>query len=376
MDSSAGSAALQSTVAGTGGFWPLLRQSLSAHGLFFALIAVYYAGFLTLLQLRPDLEPSNFLIMAVGFTAFSIPIMFIGLLFTRFYHLARHVKPERPVAALVADMKHYLSDHRRLAHGLPMVLVMILFMYVFVELKAKIPGLNPYTWDPALADFEAWLHFGRQPWEILQPVFGHPVVTFLINVNYNAWFAVMWIVWVYFAFAERASETRTRFFLTFFVAWIIGGGLMAIYFSSVGPCYYGRLGLTPDIFAPQMAYLRGVNETFPIWAIQVQDLLWDGFNGQSSIDGISAFPSMHNGTALLFALAGFRIGRTAGWLLTTHAVLIFIGSVHLAWHYAVDSYAAWLLTLALWYGLAPVTRWWHGTAAQQDFARSLDATSP
>ena len=373
MDSSAGTAMLQPGAAAERRFWPLLRQSISAHGLFFAIIAVYYAGFLTLMRLRPDLEPSNFLIMAAGFTAFSIPIMFIGLLFTRFYHLVRYVKPERPIPALIADMKQYLADRRRLAHGLPMVLVMILFMYVFVELKAKIPGINPYSWDAAIAGFEAKLHFGLQPWQILQPVLGHPIITFLINVNYNAWFAVMWIVWVYFAFSERTSETRTRFFLTFFIAWIIGGGLMAIYFSSAGPCYYGRIGLSPDPFAGLMIYLRGVNETYPIWAIQVQDLLWDGYSGQSSIDGISALPSMHNGTALLFALAGFRIGRTAGWLLTAHAVLIFIGSVHLAWHYAVDSYLAWILTLALWYGLAPVTRWWHGRPVQQAFARALEA---
>ena len=121
-----------------------------------------------------------------------------------------------------------------------------------------------------------------------------------------------------------------------------------------------------------MTYLRGVDETYPIWAVQVQDMLWDGFNGQSSIEGISAMPSMHNGTALLFALAGFRISRMAGWLLTAHAVFIFIGSVHLAWHYAIDSYVAWALTLVLWYGLAPVTRWWHLRAVQQDFALALE----
>ena len=372
MDMPAGTAALQTSAVGGRRFWPLLRQSVSAHGLFFALIALYYAGFLLLLRLRPDLEPTNFLFKALGFTAFSLPVMFVGLLFTRFYHIARYVKPERPLAALTADMKQYLSNRRRMANGLPMVLIMVLFMYVFVELKANIPLLNPYSWDPALAALEAKIHFGLQPWQILQPIFGYPLITFLINVNYNAWFAVMWVVWVYFAFADTPSETRTRFFLTFFLAWIIGGGVMAIYFSSVGPCYYGRLGLTPDPFADMMTYLRGVNETYPVWAIQVQDLLWDGFNGQSSIDGISAMPSMHNGTALLFALAGFRISRTAGWLLVAHAAFIFIGSVHLAWHYAIDSYVAWALTLALWFGLAPVTRWWHASTVQQDFAQALE----
>ncbi len=368
----AATAAVTARAVHATGFRSLLRKSISAHGLFFAVIALYYASFLTLLRVRPDVQPSNFLIMALGFAAFSVPVMFIGLLFTRFYHIARYVKPERPIPALIADMKHYLSDRRRMAHGLPMVVIMVLFMYVFVQLKANIPVLNPYSWDPAMAALEAKIHFGLQPWQILQPIFGYAPVTFLINVNYNAWFAVMWVVWVYFAFADKADETRTRFFLTFFLAWIIGGGIMAIYFSSVGPCFFGRLGLSPDPYAGLMTYLRGVDETYPIWAVQVQDMLWDGFNGQSSIEGISAMPSMHNGTALLFALAGFRISRMAGWLLTAHAVFIFIGSVHLAWHYAIDSYVAWALTLVLWYGLAPVTRWWHSRAVQQDFALALE----
>ena len=362
--------------AGTGRksrFWPLLRQSLNAHGIFFAVIAIYYAGFLILLQARPDLEPSNFLLMAIGFCAFSLPVMLIGLLFTRFYHIATVVKPERPIPALLHDLKSYLTDRRRLAQGLPMVLIMVLFMYVFVELKSNIPRLNPYSWDPTFVAWDAALHFGRQPWEWLQPVFGHALITFLINLNYNAWFAVMWVVWVYFAFSDQTSETRTRFFLTFFVTWIIGGGLLAILFSSVGPCFYGLMGYAPDPFAPQMAYLREVNEIYPLWAVRVQDILWAGYQGQSTIDGISAMPSMHNGTALLFALAGFRVSRPIGWALSLHAAFIFIGSIHLAWHYAVDSYLAWAVTLVLWFGLAPVTRWWHGRSAQRSFDAAMNA---
>ena len=38
------------------------------------------------------------------------------------------------------------------------------------------------------------------------------------------------------------------------------------------------------------------------------------------------------------------------FLLSAFALMIFLGSVHLAWHYAADSYIAWALTLALWFG--------------------------
>jgi hypothetical protein len=84
---------------------------------------------------------------------------------------------------------------------------------------------------------------------------------------------------------------------------------------------------------------------------------------------------MHNGTALLFALAGFKVNRTMGWLLAGHAALIFIGSVHLAWHYAVDSYAAWALILLLWWMMGPVARWWHGTRAQRELDAALGGSA-
>ena len=157
--------------------------------------------------------------------------------------------------------------------------------------------------------------------------------------------------------------------------WILIGGILAIVFSSAGPCFYGRLGLTPDPYADLMAYLRGVNEMLPIWAIPVQDVLWQGHVAKSAIDGISAMPSMHNGSALLFALAGYQVSRFAGHLLSAHAILIFIGSVHLGWHYAVDSYLAWALTLVIWFAMAPVARWWHSKAAQGDFDRMLAAAA-
>ena len=353
------------------GFFRLLRLSISSHSIYLALIALYYAAFLTIYRLRPEIAPSNFWDVALGFTIFLLPMMIFGLAIMRLYHVAVHIKPERPLPALIRDIGAYLSNPVRLAHGLPMVLIMVMFMYVFVELKASIPILNPYSWDQALDHADRVLHFGTHPWQWLQPILGYAPLTFVINVNYSIWFAVMWIVWVYFAFLETDSIIRTRFFLTFFTAWIVGGGLMAIWFSSMGPCFYGRIGLTPDPYAGLMDYLRQANEVVPIWAVAVQDLLWQGYNGDQLIEGISAMPSMHNGTALLFVLAAYPVNRLMGWILAIHGALIFIGSIVLAWHYAIDGYAAAALVLVLWWLMGPVSRWWHGRAAHTEFAEAI-----
>jgi hypothetical protein len=355
-------------------FLSLLRKSISAHAIFVAIVGAYFTAFCILLRLRPDLPVTEILLASAGFliiTAFFIPQ---SVLIIRFYHIARHVKPERPIPALLKDVKQYFGNKKRLANGIPIILTMMICMYVFSNIKSSIPMLNPYSWDVYFADLDKVLHFGRQPWEWLQPLLGYPPITFLLNINYNLWFLVTWLVWVYFAFLDGPSELRTRFFVSFFALWIVVGSLLAVGFSSVGPCFYDRLGLSPDPFAGLMAYLRSANEVLPIWAIPLQDELWQGYLDQSVlIKGISAMPSMHNGSALLYVLAGYQVSRFAGRVLALHCFLVFIGSIQLGWHYAVDSYLAWALTLVIWFAVLPIARWWHNTAAQGDFDRALAA---
>ncbi|HUQ38477.1 MAG TPA: phosphatase PAP2 family protein [Aestuariivirga sp.] len=374
MEMPAAAAVLRTDTLPENGLFSLLRQSISAHAIFIIIVVAYNASFLVLLRLRPDIVPTSFLLATVGFIALSMVFIFLCVFIMRFYHIARYVKPERPLPALVKDIKQFLTNKNRLTNGIPMVLIMMCFMYVFANVKAAIPILNPLSWDTYFSELDAALHFGTLPWLWLQPLLGYAPITFLININYNLWFLVTWMMWVHFAFADRPSELRTRFFLSFFALWIIVGSLLAIAFSSAGPCFYGRLGFTPDPYADLMTYLRGVNETYVIWAIPLQDELWQGYvDPDLVLKGISAMPSMHNGSALLFALAGYQVSRFAGHLLSAHAILIFIGSIHLGWHYAVDSYLAWALTLVIWFAVAPVSRWWHSTAAQGNFDRALAA---
>jgi hypothetical protein len=75
--------------------------------------------------------------------------------------------------------------------------------------------------------------------------------------------------------------------------------------------------------------------------------------------GMSAMPSLHVGLAVLFALVGWAHRRSLGIVLAIFAALVLIGSVHLAWHYAVDGYVAALVVILLW----PMSGW---LAARQD----------
>jgi hypothetical protein len=106
-----------------------------------------------------------------------------------------------------------------------------------------------------------------------------------------------------------------------------------------------------DPFQPLMAYLNEANEITPIYALHTQDLLWESYLGaEGMIKGISAMPSIHVGMCVLLALLAFAGGkRRLGWFFAALTATIFLGSIELGWHYAVDGYAGAVVALATWF---------------------------
>jgi hypothetical protein len=348
-------------------FLALLRDSMLAHGPFWMVFAVYYFAYSVLHMLRPDLRKAHvvsgaidLMVSAAQLALLCVALTFLGWLSVWLVTSIRNGQHERPLEALLHSVRQFAATMpQRVANGLPIMLIMAAVLFMTSDIQGKTLAINPETWDGYFAALEAKLHFGYQPWELLQPLLGTPAASFVLSLNYSIWFLALWTFFVYFAFTTAPTLLRTRFFLTFIVTWVFAGNLLALIFSSGGPCYFSRLGLTPDSFAGLMDYLRQANDVYPIWALSIQDLLWDGHINNVPLSMISAMPSLHNAAALLFVLAGYQISRPIGHLLTLHAVLIFLGSVHLGWHYAVDSYVSWPIVLGVWWASKPVAAWWH-----------------
>jgi hypothetical protein len=272
---------------------------------------------------------------------------FFMLLADVIWALIRH-RPDKPT--------HFLSHryfgsglYKRWIAGAPMLAALIVFLPFFSAMKSLIPYFHPYALDATLIAWDRTLFFGHDAWQVLQPVIGYPIVTFAISNCYQGWILLIYAGCLYIGFYPVDRKMRRAFFMTFFLCWSVLGSVLATALSSVGPCFVGPILGNPH-FAPLMAYLRSVNETYPILALPVQNLLLNGYRHASHGlgSGITAMPSMHVSDAFLYYLAMRHVSRTAKWLFLAFFLVILVGSVHLGYHYALDGIVSIVATTALW----------------------------
>lgn len=222
------------------------------------------------------------------------------------------------------------------------------FLDAFGWVKSRIPQINPYPWDSWFARMDASLHFGRQPWEWTAYLFDTERSVRFLDWAYGPGFAAVMLAFLFWtALAERDPIRRMQGLLTYVGIWIVLGCVLAIAFASVGPCYYGFWVDGVDPFAPLLADLQTYHARKPLIAVASQGFLWAGFKAQTVPLGVSAMPSVHVAIGAWVAL-GLRRTRLAifGFVFLG---LVLIGSVRLAWHYAIDGYVSIVLAAGLWY---------------------------
>jgi hypothetical protein len=349
---------------------PALRRSVREHALFIALIAVYVLAELYLPAMLGVATP-----FAPGFS-YNFFASMSGLILAvptclYIFYVMIFVRPARLTTALAGDLRRFASIER-VSHALPVFLLFPFFGSASSYFRVYIPSFEPFNWDPTLAEWDRWLHGGVEPWEWLQPILGYPYVTALINGFYHLWFAVMFGVMLWQMGSLGRPRRRMQFFLTFVLVWAVLGNIGATLMSSAGPVYYRVTGL-PDPYAPLMAYLHAANETVPVLALNVQDMLWNSYaeHGLAIVGGITAMPSMHIGTCMTFVLIGFATSRRLGYFFTAFALIIQVGAVHLGWHYAIDGYVSAIGTWLIWLAVGWLLR--RAAITRLLWGRDLDA---
>jgi hypothetical protein len=269
--------------------------------------------------------------------------------------LAIRDNPASPLGGLIHRCRTLISDPSMLLARVGPLLLMPLVFVGFSSLKMLMPRFVPFYLDDTFAAMDKALFFGRQPWEITHYFFGSLTATRALDFFYSLWVLLLSVAIVGFALFAPRTE-RARFFLAFTSAWLFLGFIGAWLLASAGPCFSSQIGAhsAPEFTGlidrlTQASVATGGAINAPGW----QGVLWRSHSNEVYFFGmgISAMPSLHNAVAALYALAAFRLGRLIGWFMTGYAVIIFVGSVHLGWHYAVDGIFGALAMIAIWRGV-------------------------
>jgi hypothetical protein len=323
-----------------------LSLAFRQHRLLLTVILLHAAAALALVLRHPSLADDTGITAAIGTSLLLGPCyMFCGYAL----YVMIKIRPRRLFAYLFDFIVSPPTVHR-LAQALPVLLSIPVFTYSFATIKAAVPVVHPYALDAQLYHLDLVMHGGVAPWVWLQYVFGYPLLTAAINVVYHLWYFLVMGTLYLLALSSGRPQLRMQFLLSFVLSWIVLGNLLALVASSAGPCYYGRIVPGTDPYAPLIAYLQEANRHFPVWALNVQDILWANYKQSfgSSALGIAAMPSMHVASSVLVALLGWRVHRGLGIAGTIFTLLIMIGSVHLGWHYALDGYVGAAGALLIW----------------------------
>lgn len=208
--------------------------------------------------------------------------------------------------------------------------------------------------DAELTVIDKALFFGTDPWRITHALFSEPWMTLLLDRAYHLWFVPMSFgVIICALLGAKSYRLRTQYLLSYIAIWIGIGSVLAWFMPSAGPCFYN------DYVGPQASFAELMRQLDAVRAIYGPDALGShmsqehlrlAFGNPELVvgGGISAMPSVHNGLSALFAVAGFSINRKLGWVMSIYAFIIWIASIHLGWHYAVDGLVSIALTIVIW----------------------------
>ena len=260
-----------------------------------------------------------------------------------------------PALPLLTALRHELRrrdiEVMSVLRSLPLLFALPVFLSLFSSYKSLIPVLHPFVWDLPLAKLDRRLHFGSDPWRVFEPLLAHPSAVRMLDFLYHPlWSLLLFASWAWLALDRTRPALRLQGLLAIPAVWIAVGSIGGTILSSAGPCYFAEVGGDPGRYAPLLAQLARIDAQWPLVSQAAQHALWGLYqscaNGFGS--GISAMPSVHVATAFLLVLFARRRGAALFAAALAFFIAVCIGSVALAWHYAIDAYIAMALSLPLW----------------------------
>jgi len=209
-------------------------------------------------------------------------------------------------------------------------------LIAFMWIKPLLNYHVPFWADPILADVDHVIFLGHEPWKLLSWM----NVPWAGTIYHPAWFIGMIIALMMTASAPPSDE-KSAILLSYFLLWSLVAPAIHILLPAAGPIFYERMG-----YGPRFNGLDGGPQT-----TAVGDYLWAIYSSRSfgAGSGISAMPSMHvtiscwTIIAINFCAPRWRGVAVCGW------AVIFMLSISLGWHYAMDGIIGTIAALACYY---------------------------
>ena len=327
-----------------------LRQEKACAALCFAIVLPFTA----LVLLEGSVAPGEYLELAGAFIGIALLLAAAALIPFAGFELWRSGRrsawKERPALALLGAFKARWASDKLLSLAWPIALFLVL-LPSFNAFKQRILPHAGFKYDPELAQLDRTL-FGSDPGLLLHRLIGSPWTTSFFDALYHSWFVPTTLGLCLVGLCAN-TRLRAQYMLSYVGVWLVLGAFAAYLVPAAGPAFYAAL-VGPDGAAPFIVVhdqLAMAGQTRFLTSLGNQTYLLENLNAPKLVigGGISAIPSVHNGMAVLFALVSFRFHWTLGVATGLFAFLIWIASVYLNWHYAVDGLAGAAGAFLIWH---------------------------
>jgi hypothetical protein len=301
---------------------------------------------LVLLDLRADAPWSAVRAVALPYAAGIGMVTLIGLVAHFIFARLRDKAQSGDAAAWVQVYLHGLPWRDVLA-ALAAVTVTI---SAFTAYKSAVVGAAGYHHDALFIAADRAL-FGTDAWRLTHAVLHSAGATAVLDFLYHPAFMPMLIGFAACAALRGRPALRYTYMLSYMTSFVIVGMVGADLCASAGPVYDGLLFGDGRTFGQLTALLRAQSaEAGPFMAVMAQDYLLQAHRaGVTQLgSGISAMPSMHVVMAFLWVLPAWHIGRALGLVVTGYALVIWLASVHLGWHYFSDGLVGLAVLCVIW----------------------------
>lgn len=222
-------------------------------------------------------------------------------------------------------------DWKRVAFVAGGALIAGLHMIAFMSIKPQLNHVVDFWADPLLADVDALIFFG-DPWQHLMWLNN----AFTADFYHRGWFAGIIAVLVW-QLARPASADKSAKLMTYFAVWTLGPVIHCL-LPAGGPIFYDDLG-----HGARFAALVPPQEI-----AEVADYLWRTYEAKTFAPGagISAMPSLHIATVAWMVICCWQTRWF--WPALAFALVTFLLSMSLGWHYGVDGILGALVAWGVW----------------------------